>query len=78
MPTYENEYRRSVTDPQGYWLEQAADIAWYQFPKTALENDVNGIERWFPDGQLNSAYLALDYHCEQGRGKKPRLSMTHQ
>ncbi len=73
MPTYENEYRRSIVDPQGFWLEQAAAIEWYEFPQTALAEDENGIERWFPDGQLNSAYLALDYHCEQGRGENTAL-----
>lgn len=73
MPTYENEYRRSIVDPQGFWLEQAAAIEWYEFPQTALAEDENGIERWFPDGQLNSAYLALDYHCAQGRGENTAL-----
>ena len=28
---------------------------------------------WFADGELNTSYLALDYHVEQGRGDQIAL-----
>ena len=29
--------------------------------------------RWFPDGELNTCFNALDRHVEQGRGEQPAL-----
>ena len=42
-------------------------MAWYKSPTSILGKDSNGNYAWFADGELNSFYLALDYHIEQGR-----------
>ena len=65
---YQDLYRRSITDPEGFWAERANDIPWYVKPQTTLSNDANGVARWYADGQLNTCYCAVDYHVEQGRG----------
>lgn len=70
---YEAEYQRSLDDPQGYWEQQAAHVAWYKPPTQILSTDDNGNHAWFVDGELNSSYLALDYHVEQGRGQQTAL-----
>ncbi|MBW3696968.1 propionyl-CoA synthetase [Vibrio sp. T187] len=70
---YESEYQWAQTDPEGFWNTQSESIDWFESPKTILESDVNGIERWFPDGVLNTCWLALDHHCESGRGEKTAL-----
>lgn len=69
MKTYKNQYHRSINDPEGFWLEQAENIKWYQKPNQALSQDKNGFYRWFKGGKLNSCYLALDAHIEAGRGE---------
>ncbi len=68
MSAYENEYRMAQSSPEQYWLEQAKQIDWFSAPTQGIRLDENGIERWFPDGEMNTAWLALDYHCQQGRG----------
>ncbi|WP_456297341.1 propionyl-CoA synthetase [Vibrio sp. AK197] len=68
MSAYENEYRMAQSSPEQYWLEQAKQIDWFSAPTQGICLDENGIERWFPDGEMNTAWLALDYHCQQGRG----------
>lgn len=73
MSAYQQEYLKAQTEPESFWREQSEALAWFEKPKTILANDENGIERWFPDGVMNTAYLALDYHCEQGRGEKTAL-----
>ncbi|MDN3682577.1 propionyl-CoA synthetase [Vibrio tapetis subsp. quintayensis] len=73
MSTYEQEYQLSINDPEQFWKKQAQAIDWFTFPNTILENDDNGIERWFVDGELNTCWLALDYHVEQGRGDNVAL-----
>ncbi|EHH0792780.1 propionyl-CoA synthetase [Vibrio vulnificus] len=73
MSAYQKEYQWAKQQPESFWQAQAKNIAWFEFPKTILANDANGIERWYPDGLLNTSWLALDYHCEQGRGDKAAL-----
>lgn len=71
--TYRSEFERSLADPEAFWKEQAGRVAWYRAPATTLVQDAAGGARWFPDGELNSSYLALDYHVEQGHGARTAL-----
>ena len=71
--TYAAEYRRSIDDPVAFWREKARDIDWFEFPTTILDRDPNGASRWFRGGKLNSCWLALDRHVEQGRGEQIAL-----
>ena len=64
---------RSLQDREAFWREQAAKIHWFQPPSDILTQDEDGLYRWFRGGQLNTAYLALDYHVEHGRGDQPAL-----
>lgn len=73
MSAYQEQYQWAQEQPEQFWHQQAKQIDWFEFPKTILANDENGIERWFPDGVLNTCWLALDYHCEQGRGEQTAL-----
>ncbi|WP_286177644.1 propionyl-CoA synthetase [Stieleria mannarensis] len=71
--TYQRQYRHSIEQPEAFWREQARQIAWFREPKQILSRDEEGFDRWFPDGQLNTAYLALDWHLDQGRGEQTAL-----
>ncbi|MEZ9894030.1 propionyl-CoA synthetase [Vibrio lentus] len=70
---YITEYQWAREDPNSFWETQSQAIDWFEPPKTILQTDDNGIERWFPDGVMNTCWLALDYHCENGRGDKVAL-----
>ncbi|WP_375754054.1 propionyl-CoA synthetase [Vibrio sp. HN007] len=70
MSAYEKEYQFSIEQPEQFWKQQAEQLSWYKFPETILAKDENGIDRWFVDGEMNTCYMALDYHVEQGRGDK--------
>ncbi|MCC4776213.1 propionyl-CoA synthetase [Vibrio cyclitrophicus] len=70
---YITEYQWAREDPNSFWETQAQAIDWFEPPKTILQTDDNGIERWFPDGVMNTCWLALDYHCENGRGDNTAL-----
>ncbi|TKF24310.1 propionyl-CoA synthetase [Vibrio genomosp. F6] len=73
MSAYLNEYQFSQNEPEQFWRQQAQQLSWFEAPKTILQNDQNGIERWFPDGVLNTSWLALDYHSDQGRGEQTAI-----
>ena len=66
--SYQGEYDRSIIDPQGFWLDKTDLIEWVRKPQVALADDMNGIERWYPDGILNTCHNAIDRHVEAGRG----------
>jgi propionyl-CoA synthetase len=63
----------ATNSPETYWQEQAELVAWYKKPQTILSTNNDSWHEWFADGELNSCYLALDYHVEQGRGAKTAL-----
>ena len=64
---YQTEYSRFSANPEKFWLEQASRVPWYSAPATALGGD--SLTQWFPDGMMNTSYMALDFHIEQGRGQ---------
>ncbi|TNF86298.1 MAG: propionyl-CoA synthetase [Gammaproteobacteria bacterium] len=71
--SYATEYQRSLTDPEGFWAEQAEALPWFEAPKQILGQDKNGVWRWFAGGRMNTCYLALDRHVEAGRGDQVAL-----
>jgi acetyl-CoA synthetase len=67
MEQYQEMYDRSISDPDGFWLEQADILHWFKKPTKAREYtwDTKGrkIEHtWFADGELNVSYNCLDRH----------------
>lgn len=71
--SYQSEYQASIEQPETFWAGKAADLPWYKQPQTILSKDENGIDRWFADGEMNTCYMAVDYHVEQGRGEQAAL-----
>ncbi len=71
--SYQAEYEKSIETPELFWGEKAEDIHWFKKPQKILSQDENGISRWFADGELNTAYLALDFHVENGRAEQDAL-----
>nr|WP_028469137.1 propionyl-CoA synthetase [Neptunomonas japonica] len=71
--SYQAEYEKSIETPELFWGEKAEDIHWFKKPQKILSKDENGISRWFADGELNTAYLALDFHVENGRAEQDAL-----
>ena len=70
---YEQAYRRSLQDPEGFWGEAAAGVDWIRRPTRVLDDDNPPFYRWFSDGVLNTCYNALDRHVVNGRGDQPAL-----
>ncbi|WP_040168512.1 AMP-binding protein [Microbacterium gorillae] len=70
---YAAAFERSMTDPEGFWLEAAQGIDWYREPTQAFDPDSGPYGRWFPDGELNTSYNALDRHVLAGHGDRVAL-----
>ena len=71
--SYQTEYYRSLSEPELFWADKAAALPWFQQPTQILSSDEQGMKRWFVDGVMNTCYMAVDYHVEQGRGEQPAL-----
>jgi len=70
---YKEIYERSLTDPEGFWLEQAEAIDWTRKPTKALFDDNAPLYEWYSDGLVNTCWNALDRHVEAGRGAQAAI-----
>jgi acetyl-CoA synthetase len=65
---YADFYARSVSDPDGFWGEQAKRLDWIrpftQIKETSFDEADFGI-KWFADGTLNLAANCLDRHLAE-------------
>ncbi|WP_196160604.1 propionyl-CoA synthetase [Reinekea sp. G2M2-21] len=73
MGNYNEQHHRARKHADEFWLEQASALAWFEPPTVGFALDELGNDRWFTDGKLNTAYLALDWHVQQGRGDQVAL-----
>ena len=73
MGRYQQEYRRSLTEPDRYWRAAAGLIDWYTEPATVLDSSGPPLYRWFTGGVLNTCFNAVDRHVRDGRAGQPAL-----
>ena len=73
MGKYEEIYKRSVDDPGGFWAEAAENVHWYKKWDRILDDSKKPFYKWFPEGQVNSCYNALDLHVAKGLGEQLAL-----
>ena len=73
MDEYLNDYKRSIKDPESFWLEKAETLTWIKkFTKINESNFGKNVSiKWFYDGSLNVSYNCLDRHLKE-KGQKPR------
>src|SRR5215472_3738666 len=71
--SYASIYADSLGDPERFWLSASSAISWSRVPREALDDSRPPFYRWFPDGELNTCYNALDRHIEAGHGDRLAL-----
>lgn len=52
---YSDVHRRSLEDPERFWLNAARDIDWTRAPRQALDDSRAPLYRWFSDGSSTRA-----------------------
>ena len=74
LEEYQALYERSVSDPEGFWTEQADRLQWFEKWNTLREWDYHKAEiQWFVGGKLNACYNCVDRHVEDGHGESTAL-----
>ena len=65
---YQDMYKRSVEDPEGFWREHGQIVDWIT-PYTKVKSGTFGADdvsiKWFEDGTLNACYNCLDRHLDE-------------
>ena len=62
MTTYKQFHARSISDPQGFWAEQAALIDWHEPFGQVLDYSRPPFAKWFVGGRTNLCHNAVDRH----------------
>jgi propionyl-CoA synthetase len=75
MGRFDEMYRRSLEDPEGFWAEAAAAIDWDEPWERLLDDSRAPFYRWFTGGRLNTCHNALDRHVTGGRSDQ--LALVH-
>jgi propionyl-CoA synthetase len=70
---YEPTYRRSIDEPEAFWAEIGAGIAWERTWDRVLDDDNAPLYRWYVGGRLNTCYNAVDRHVEAGHGDRDAI-----
>ena len=73
MGNYEEIFRKSIEDPEGFWAEAAEAVTWYKKWDKVLDSSNPPFYRWFVGGEMNTCYNALDRHVEDGRGDQTAI-----
>ena len=64
------EWEKSIKNPQEFWAEKAKAIDWFKAPTKVLDDSNPPFYNWFPDGELNICYNAIDRHVKTSRKNK--------
>jgi acetyl-CoA synthetase len=69
---YKTLYEKSISDPVGFWAEQAKTLHWFKPPQKitsgSFKGDIHTNDlriKWFEDGRLNVAHNCIDRHMPQ-------------
>ncbi len=73
MSKLDELHARSLADPESFWAEAAEEIHWLRRWDRVLDDSRAPLVRWFPGGELNTAWNALDRHVEAGLGERLAL-----
>ncbi|HEY6009403.1 MAG TPA: propionyl-CoA synthetase, partial [Geobacteraceae bacterium] len=73
MGRYEDVFRKSIQDPEGFWEDAAQNITWTRKWDKVLDDSNKPFYRWFAGGEMNTCYNALDRHVLDGRANQVAL-----
>src|SRR5688572_25875130 len=70
---YDEGYRRSLADPEGFWAEAAEALEWTRRWNRVLDTSERPNGRWFSGGEISTCWNAVDRHADGGRGAQQAL-----
>jgi propionyl-CoA synthetase len=70
---YDEVYGRWQRDPEGFWRGASSAIDWDRPPEAIIDCSRKPSPAWFPGGELNTCFNAVDRHVRDGRGEQTAL-----
>ena len=67
---YETLYKRSISDREGFWAEEAAKLDWFKKWTKVLDDSKKPFFKWFTGGKINIVHNAIDRHLKSWRRNK--------
>ena len=75
---YDRMYAESISDPDGFWANQAKRIDWFAEPTKIANWSFDPVSiKWYEDGVLNLCHNAVDRHVAAGRGDATAFIFEH-
>jgi len=71
--SYEEMHKLSITNPEEFWTAEAEKLYWFKRWEKVLDDSNAPFFRWFPGGETNLCYNAVDRHALGTRGDKPAI-----
>lgn len=73
---FEEFYRRSIEDREGFWAEQAGLIEWHRPPQQICDYGHPPFARWFAGGLTNLCHNAVDRHLAARAGQNALIAIS--
>lgn len=73
LQEYQEIYKRSLEDLEGFWAEQAENLDWFEKWHTVFRYTEKPFVKWFEGGKLNVSYNCLDRHLKTWRKNKAAI-----
>ncbi|MCC7430181.1 acetate--CoA ligase [bacterium] len=67
---YDNLYKKSVENPEGFWSERAKTLEWFKKWEKVLDDSNKPFYKWFVGGKINIVHNAIDRHLKTWRRNK--------
>ena len=72
--SYQQEFESARDNPEAFWKDKSEALEWFKPPQNILISKISmTFTIGFADGEMNTAYMALDYHVENGRADQAAL-----
>ena len=71
--SFDQIYKNSLNQPEIFWGEAAHNIHWHKPWRAVSDGSSGPKQKWFPGGELNTCYNAVDIHVENGYGDQTAI-----
>lgn len=70
---YDEMYKHSIKDREGFWADEAKKLKWYKKWDKVLDDSKKPFYKWFTGGKINIVANAIDQHLKTWRRNKLAL-----
>jgi len=73
LQEYQEEYARSIEDPEAFWADIARELHWFEPWDKVLDDSEKPFFKWFVGGKTNLCYNCVDRHLQGATANKAAI-----